>query len=607
MKFVATIEARMKSTRLPGKVLLPIMAKPMLQLMIERLKFSKKIDEIVIATTDTSADDSVASLAKELKVGWYRGSENDVLARVLEAAKKYQADTIVELTGDCPLVDPAMIDGMIVEFQKTKVDYLANNTISQLIPRGFDVQIFPRRVLEEVAKLTNDPFDRENVSLYIYEHPEKFKLKAWGPEKRYQRNDLRLTVDTARDFELVKRVFHLLYLKKHNFTLADTIAVFEQFPELAQINQEVEQKKARYSKEENKKLIKNAVSGIYNYIPKLKAVIVGCGNIAGKFDDDPKRSFIASHAGAYQTNPEVSLVAVCDVFRPALSEFGKRWSLENLYLDYKEMFKKEKPDIVSICTTPEHHYQVTEEAIRQKIPIIICEKPFGNNPLYAERLAEKARRAGIKLLVHYNRRYDFWHRKLRDEIKAWKYGEFLSGTIYYSNGFLNNGCHAIDLILILLGNIKSVQAVGSDKNESDPCLHVVLTLADEQVVVLLGVDVKANYLFEVDLLFEKSRIRLEDLGRRIVKIASVPHPRISGINAYEGKVKIEKGLLPQSLPDLMSLLTDEKQRLISNATDAAKVLEVLTAAKLSWEQNGEIIKMPLKNKNVILSGKSVTK
>ena len=339
MKVVATIEVRMKSSRLPGKVLLPIMGKPMLQLMIERLKYSKKLDEIVVATTTNPADDKIAALAKRLEVGWYRGSEADVLTRVLEAATKYQADLIVELTGDCPLVDPAMIDEMIEDFQRNRVDYLANNTIKQLIPRGFDIQVFPVKVLEEVARLTNDPFDRENVSLYIYEHPEKFRIKEWGPEKNLQRNDLRLTVDTARDFELVKRVFHLLYTKTPNFTLTDTVSIFEQFPALVQINQEVEQKKARYSKKRIK-VSSKAVSGIYNYIPELKSVIVGCGNIAGKFDDDSKRLFIASHAGAYQTNPDVSLIAACDVSVPALSEFGKRWSLEKLYLDYKQMFKK---------------------------------------------------------------------------------------------------------------------------------------------------------------------------------------------------------------------------------------------------------------------------
>jgi spore coat polysaccharide biosynthesis protein SpsF (cytidylyltransferase family)/predicted dehydrogenase len=607
MKFIATIEARMKSTRLQGKVLLPIMGKPMLELMIERLKYSKKLDGIVVATTVNPADDKIVDLAKKLKVGWHRGSDTDVLIRVLEAATKYRADLIVELTGDCPLVDPAMIDEMIECFQRSGIDYLANNTIKQLVPRGFDVQVFPQKILKQVSKLTGDPYDHEHVSLYIYEHPEKFKIEPWGPEKKLRRNDLRLTVDTVRDFELIKRVFHLLFVKKQNFSLADVVALFEQFPGLASINSEVEQKKARYTKREDRRLVKKAAAGSYDYIPKLRAAIVGCGNIAGKFDNDPKRSFIATHAGAFQTNSQVSLVAACDVVGAAVTNFGRRWGVGRLYQNYRKMFTEVKPDIVSICTTPESHYPVVLEAVRQKIPIIICEKPFGNNPKIAAKLAQMAKLAGVMLLVHYNRRFDKWHRQIRDEIKSGKYGDFLGGTIYYSNGFINNGCHAVDLALMMLGEIKKVQTVGSGVTDGDPTLDVALTLKNGKLVTLQAIDVASNYLFEADLMFKKMRLKFEDLGRRIIRIASVPHPRISGINAYEGEVKITEGALPQSLPALVNLLTDKKQILASNAADAAKVLEVLAAARMSWEGYGGLIKLPLPDNNVVLSGKAATK
>lgn len=605
MRIIATIEARMRSTRLPNKVMLPIMGKPMLELMIRRLKYSKKLDEIVVATTVNPADDKIVDLAKKLKVGWHRGSEADVLTRVLEAATKYRADLIVELTGDCPLVDPAMIDEMVDEFVKSKVDYLANNTIKQMIPRGFDVQVFPRKVLAEVARLTDDPYDHEHVSLYIYEHPKKYKLKVFTPPRRLQRPDLRLTVDTAADFELVKRVFHLLYAKKPNFTLADTVSIFEQFPDLAKINREVKQKKAHYTKIEDQKLVKKAISGAYNYFPKLKAAIVGCGNIAGKFDNDPKRSFIASHAGSYQTNPEVSLVAACDVVKPALSEFGRRWSIDQLYGDYRKMFKQVKPDVVSVCTRPDQHYQVIEEAIKQKIKTVICEKPFGTNPKKAKEIVSRAQRAGVTLLVHYNRRYDKWHRQISDEIKSGKYGDFLGGTIYYSNGFINNGCHAVDLVLMMLGEIKKVQTIRSDDVVGDPTLDVALTLKNGRLVTLQAIDVTSNYLFEADLMFEKMRLKLEDLGGRLVRIYSVPHPRISGIRAYEGKKEETIGVLPQSLPSLISLLAAGK--IVSNAADAAVVLEVMTAAKKSWENGGKKIILPLKNSDIVLFGEAKTK
>ena len=120
-------------------------------------------------------------------------------------------------------------------------------------------------------------------------------------------------------------------------------------------------------------------------------------------------------------------------------------------------------------------------------------------------------------------------------------------------------------------------------------------------------DSEANYLFEADLLFEKTRIKLEDLGRRIIRINSVPHPRISGINAYEGKTTVTEGVLPQSLPSLIKLVSDKKQIVDSNAIEASLVLEVLAAAQISFEENCGLINLPLINKKVVLFGKAVTK
>ena len=166
MKIVATIEARMTSSRLPGKVLMPIMGKPMLAYLIERLKRSR-VDEIVVATTDRPTDDLIEQLATNLGVGCFRGSEEDVLGRVLLAAKSVGADVIVEITGDCPLIDPDIVDQVLDVYLSQQVDY-ASNTLKRTYPRGLDVQVFSTNLLDEVNILTSDPIDHENVSLYIY-------------------------------------------------------------------------------------------------------------------------------------------------------------------------------------------------------------------------------------------------------------------------------------------------------------------------------------------------------------------------------------------------------------------------------------------------------
>jgi len=244
MRTAITIQARMRSTRLPGKVLLPLLGRPMLERMIERLRRVRRADVIVVATTTNPADDPIVALADSIGVASYRGSEIDVLARVLEAAQSVDAELIVETTADCPLIDPGVIDQLIHTFVANQVDYCAN-VLRPTYPRGLDAQVFPTRVLAEVAKLTADPADREHVSLYIYEHSDRYRLLNVASGLPDDVAELRLTVDTPEDFELVTRVYEALYPSHPNFGLADLVALFAARPDLRAINQHVRQKSAR--------------------------------------------------------------------------------------------------------------------------------------------------------------------------------------------------------------------------------------------------------------------------------------------------------------------------------------------------------------------------
>jgi len=243
MRTVCTIEARMTSSRLPGKVLLPAAGKPLLEHMIERLRRVEQLDEIVIATTQDPSSDPLQALAERLGVGCFRGSEDDVLARVLGAARAADAELIVETTGDCPLIDPATVALVIERFHESGVDYAANN-LERTYPRGMDTQAFPTAVLAEVDTLTDDPHDREHVSLYIYEHPERYTLLSVRSD-RPETGALRLTVDTEEDYELVRTIFEELYPANPAFGLDDILALLAARPELADLNRHVEQKPAR--------------------------------------------------------------------------------------------------------------------------------------------------------------------------------------------------------------------------------------------------------------------------------------------------------------------------------------------------------------------------
>lgn len=235
---VATIEARMASSRLPGKVLAKAQGKPMLELMVERLRRVRALDGIVIATTVNPSDDAVAALAERLDVGCWRGSEDDVLDRVLRAAHSYDIDTIVELTGDCPLIDPATVEMVIDTFRDSGVAY-CSNVLERTWPIGMDTQVFPRDVLDDVARRTDDPTDREHVSLYIYRHPELYRLNNVVAPAALARPDLRLTLDTQEDLALIRAVYDGLYEHSPCFDLSEIITFLDQHPAIACLNSNI--------------------------------------------------------------------------------------------------------------------------------------------------------------------------------------------------------------------------------------------------------------------------------------------------------------------------------------------------------------------------------
>lgn len=244
MNIVASIEARMASSRLPGKILKGAVGKPLLELMVERVRKSKLLHNVVVATTVESSDDITEKACQKMGVSCFRGSNDDVLERVLKAAQTHKADLIIELTGDCPLLDPVQMDRVIQYYLDNTFDYVSNFR-ERLFPRGTETQVFSVKVLEDVANRTQDAADHEHVSLFIYEHPEIYKLGGVSAEPFYNRPDLRLTVDTPLDYELIRTIFERLYPKNNNFTLKDVINLLDSEPALKVLNQQIQQKPVR--------------------------------------------------------------------------------------------------------------------------------------------------------------------------------------------------------------------------------------------------------------------------------------------------------------------------------------------------------------------------
>lgn len=240
-KICATIEARMTSSRFPGKVLTEFCGKPNLQHMVERLKRSKHLDEIVVATTTNQEDDPIVDLCEKIGCRYYRGSEEDVLLRVLDAAKSVDADYIVEITGDCPAIDWRHVDYLIELFFSGEYDY-ASNVIERSFPRGFDTQIFPVKILEKVNIITQNPADHEHVSLYIYTHPEEFRLINWKAQGNLYHPQMEITLDTKEDYEFIKKVYERLYPSNPDFSADDVVKLILDNPDLSNVLKDTHRK-----------------------------------------------------------------------------------------------------------------------------------------------------------------------------------------------------------------------------------------------------------------------------------------------------------------------------------------------------------------------------
>ena len=231
----------MTSTRLPGKVLKSILGKPLLEYQLERLQRVKNSNIIVIATTVNPEDEPILELCKKLEVLWFRGSEMDVLSRYNDAAQAYDADVVVRVASDAPLIDPQIIDKLICFYLAYLGDYdYVSNILDRTYPRGMDAEVFSFKALHEAANEAIAQPDREHVTPFIYRHPERYRIKQLQYHEDQSRH--RWTIDTPEDFELVRRMVEILYPRQPEFTLEDCLEVLEQHPNWYFINAHIRQK-----------------------------------------------------------------------------------------------------------------------------------------------------------------------------------------------------------------------------------------------------------------------------------------------------------------------------------------------------------------------------
>ncbi len=244
MKTHAIVQARVGSARLPRKVFEKILGKTMLWHVVNRLRFVKKLDGVMLAIPDTAENDALEEFCQQEGVPCYRGSENNVLARYYGAAKAFETDTIVRITSDCPCIDPVLVDMLVERYYDLKADYIELD-VERNFPRGVDAEVFSFRALEKAYLEARQPYEQEHVTSYIYEHPDLFSVHRVDASEELRRPDIRLTVDTKEDLEFVRAIYGELYNSSYPFSLQDITALCDSRPEILEINAGVQQKDYR--------------------------------------------------------------------------------------------------------------------------------------------------------------------------------------------------------------------------------------------------------------------------------------------------------------------------------------------------------------------------
>lgn len=241
VKTVAIVQARMGSTRLPGKVMQDIGGETMLARVVRRARRAVRLDELLVATSTNSGDDVLVAECARLGVACARGSEDDVLDRYYCAATSHDASRIVRITADCPLIDPDLVDEVIARFEQSDADY-ASNTLERTFPRGLDTEVVSAVALARAWREAREPYQRAHVTAFLYEHPEIFRLAGLRADADY--SALRWTVDTPDDLALVRAIYMRLGNDDHASWRA-VLDLVEAKPELTEMNRSIRQKELR--------------------------------------------------------------------------------------------------------------------------------------------------------------------------------------------------------------------------------------------------------------------------------------------------------------------------------------------------------------------------
>lgn len=342
----------------------------------------------------------------------------------------------------------------------------------------------------------------------------------------------------------------------------------------------------------------------------FKAVIIGCGRIGCGFDDDPRRGYVSTHAGAYIKVGGVKLVALSDIMEESLYKYADKFNVPRRYTDYREMLAKEKPDIVSICTLANVHLPMVRDAVKAGVKAIFCEKPIADNLHAADEIIKICKDNNVILMIDHQRRFEQSHRKLAKFIHSGGLGQIQQATCYYVGGIANTGAHLFDFLCFLFGDADWVEgnlSINKSPNPSDPNIDTRIGFKSGTIVCVQACDHRAYAIFEIVLLGEKGRLRITSVGAHVeFKFEEVKESQWGIRELFPAKTPVsDRGpheYMIEGVIHLIDCLKDNR-RPYSTGEDGRVALEMICATLESAQNHGKRIYLPFRNSSIILSSK----
>jgi predicted dehydrogenase len=331
-----------------------------------------------------------------------------------------------------------------------------------------------------------------------------------------------------------------------------------------------------------------------------RASVIGCGRVGCAFDDDPRRGYVSTHAGAYVRTPGIELVALCDVDREKLDRYGEKFAVRGRYTDALTMLRAEQPDIVSVCTWSDTHRELVRAAVEQGTKAIFCEKPIADSLEAADEMIRLCAERRVILMIDHQRRFDPFHRQLSAFFREGGLGRLRQITCYYTAGVANTGTHLFDLLRFYVGDVAWVQGRVSGipaPNPADPNLDGWIGFTNGATAAIQACDVKDFSIFEICLLGTKGRMRVTASGFEVAFEESRESHRFAGYKElYPAPSPVQpKGQREFMLFGMAHLVDclEHSRPPVSSGQDGRCALEIICALQESATEDGAVVHLPL--------------